>query len=571
MSIRRLSPEIASKIAAGEVIERPSSVVKELVENAIDAGARRVTVEVHEGGLSLIQVTDDGHGIAPEQLELAVQRHSTSKLRTVDDLACIRTLGFRGEALASIAAVAELTIASVTDAGAPGHRVTARDDAIIDSTPHGGPVGTQVTVRALFRSIPARRQFLKAERTELGHVVDVVTHAAIGHPSVAFRLLDGERERLRTPGTGDLRATLVAVHGQAVVTELIELPPGETLGIDGFVSQPHVQRSTRRDISVFINGRWVGDRLLAGAISNAYQGLLPSRRYPVVVLRLEIPPEDVDVNVHPAKAEVRFRRGGEIFSRVSATVRRALTAGGAVTPARVDEPILDQFYLPTSAMPWDGQSPPAPRSLPGEPPADPPPEAESNGGGQLRSPVPRALGQIDQMYIVAVGPAGVYLIDQHAAHERILYNQLGQIGNGASQALLDPAPVTLSAEASEWVGDHLADLAALGVEVEPFGANAWLVRRVPATGRPIDAAAYLAAVVDEAREAPTGRRVVTEQLRWTAACHAAVKAGDQLAIDEMQAVVEGLERCDLGLTCPHGRPTMILLTRDLLDRQFGRG
>ncbi|MCY3911754.1 MAG: DNA mismatch repair endonuclease MutL [Chloroflexi bacterium] len=571
MSIRRLPPDIASKIAAGEVIERPASVVKELIENSIDAGARRVTVEVHEGGLSFIQVTDDGHGIPSDQLELAVQRHSTSKLRTVDDLARIRTLGFRGEALASIAAVAELTVASVTDAGTPGHRVTARDDAIIESTPHGGPVGTQVTVRALFRSIPARRQFLRAERTELGHVMDAVTHAAIGHPSVAFRLLDGERERLRTPGADDLRATLVAIHGQSVVKELIELPPGETLGIDGFVSQPHVQRSTRRDISLFVNGRWVGDRLLAGAISDAYQGLLPSRRYPVVVLRLEIPPEDVDVNVHPAKAEVRFRRGGEIFSRVSATVRRALTAGGAVTPARVDEPILDQFYLPTSAMPWDGQPPPAPRNLPGEPPAEPQPEANANGGGQLRSPVPRALGQIDHTYIVAVGPAGVYLIDQHAAHERILYHQLGQSGNGASQALLDPVPVTLSAPASEWVGDHLADLAALGVDVEPFGANAWLVRRVPATGRAIDAAAYLSAVVDEAREAPTGRRVVTEQLRWSAACHAAVKAGDQLAIDEMQAVVEGLERCDLGLTCPHGRPTMILLTRDLLDRQFGRG
>jgi len=571
VSIRRLPPDIASKIAAGEVIERPASVVKELIENAIDAGARRVTVEVHEGGLSFMQVTDDGHGIASDQLELAVQRHSTSKLRTVDDLSRIRTLGFRGEALASIAAVAELTVASVTDAGTPGHRVTARDDAIIESAPHGGPVGTQVTVRALFRSIPARRQFLRAERTELGHVMDAVTHAAIGHPSIAFRLLDGDRERLRTPGTGDLRATLVSIHGQAVVKDLIELPPGETLGIDGFVSQPHVQRSTRRDISLFVNGRWVGDRLLAGAISDAYQGLLPSRRYPVVVLRLEIPPEDVDVNVHPAKAEVRFRRGGEIFSRVSATVRRALTAGGAVTPARVDEPILDQFYLPTSAMPWDGQSAPAPRNLPGEPPAEPSPETDANGGGQLRSPVPRALGQIDHTYIVAVGPAGVYLIDQHAAHERILYDQLGQAGNGASQALLDPAPVTLSAPASEWVGDHLSELAALGLDLEPFGSNAWLVRRVPATGRPIDAAAYLSAVVDEAREAPTGRRVVTEQLRWSAACHAAVKAGDQLAIDEMQAVVEGLERCDLGLTCPHGRPTMILLTRDLLDRQFGRG
>ena len=571
MNIRRLAPEIASKIAAGEVIERPASVVKELIENAIDAGSKRVTVEVHQGGLGFVQVTDDGLGIAAVELELAVQRHSTSKLRTVDDLSRIRTLGFRGEALASIAAVAELTVASATDAGTPGRQVIARDDAIIDEAPYGGPVGTQVTVRALFQSLPARRQFLKAERTELGHVMDVVTHAAIGHPAVAFRLLDGDRERLRTPGTGDLRATLIALYGQALVKDLIELPAGETLGIDGFVSQPHVQRSSRRDISLFVNGRWVGDRLLTGAISDAYQGLLPSRRYPVVVLRLELPPEDVDVNVHPTKAEVRFRRAGEVFSRVSATVRRALTAGGAVTPAQVDEPILDQFYLPTPAAPWDRQSPAAPRHLPGEPPAERLPETEVPSGTELRSPVPRALGQIDRTYIVAVGPGGVYLIDQHAAHERVLYDQLGQSRNGSTQALLDSVAVTLSAPASEWVGDHLADLGALGLDLEPFGTNAWLVRRVPATGRAIDAAAYVTAVVDEAREAPTGRRVVTEQLRWSAACHAAVKAGDQLAIDEMQAVVEGLERCDLGLTCPHGRPTMILLTRDLLDRQFGRG
>ena len=260
-----------------------------------------------------------------------------------------------------------------------------------------------------------------------------------------------------------------------------------------------------------------------------------------------------------------------MFSRVSATVRRALTAGGAVTPAQVDEPILDQFYLPTPAAPWDGRSPAAPQHLPGEPPAERLPETEAPSGTELRSPVPRALGQIDRTYIVAVGPGGVYLIDQHAAHERVLYDQLGQSRSGSTQALLDPVAVTLSAPASEWVGDHLADLAALGLDLDPFGANAWLVRRVPATGRAIDAATYVTAVVDEAREAPTGRRVVTEQLRWSAACHAAVKAGDQLAIDEMQAVVEGLERCDLGLTCPHGRPTMILLTRDLLDRQFGRG
>ncbi len=570
MSIRRLPPEIASKIAAGEVIERPSSVVKELVENAIDASARRVRVEVHQGGVELIRVVDDGHGIPADELELAVQRHSTSKLQTVDDLSSIRTLGFRGEALASIAAVAELALASVTEAGKPGRRVIARDDAIVDSTPYGGPVGTHITVRALFRSLPARRQFLKAERTELGHIVDVVTHAAIGHPQVAFELFDGDRERMRTPGNGDLRATLVAVYEQSLVKDLIELPAGETLGIDGFVSQPHVQRTSRRDVSLYVNGRWVGDRLLAGAIGDAYQGLLPSRRYPVVVLRLELPPEDVDVNVHPTKAEVRFRRSGEVFSRVSATVHRALVAEGTVTPARVDEPILDQFYLPTTAAPWTEGAPAPPRDTPGGPVPDVQRSDAATGGLRLRSPVPRALGQIDHTYIIAVGPQGVYLIDQHAAHERVLYDELGRSSNGTTQALLDPVPVTLTAAASEWLADHVGGLTELGVAIEPFGTDAWLVRSVPATGRPIDAAAYVAAIVEEAREAPTGRRVVTEQLRWSAACHAAVKAGDQLSMREMQALVERLERCDLGLTCPHGRPTVLLLSRGLLDRQFGR-
>ena len=570
MSIRRLPPEIVGKIAAGEVIERPASVVKELLENALDAGARRVNVEVERGGKELIRVSDDGRGIPAAELELAVQRHSTSKLVSVEDLTRISTLGFRGEALASIAVVAELTLSSVTSEGEPGRRVVARDQRILESTPVGGPPGTQATVRGLFRSLPARLEFLRADRTELGHIVNVVTQASIGYPQVSFRLLDGGTERLRTPGRGDLRTTLLALYGKELVDGLIELPPGQTLGIDGFVSQPHLHRPSRRYISLFVNGRWVSDRLLSGAISEAYQALLPSGRYPVVVLRLTLPSEEVDVNVHPAKAEVRFRRGGEVFSRVSGTIRRALMAQGEVAPARLDRPVVDQFFFPTGpSAGW--AAPSAPRELgAGQRPDAAPAPTEPAGAPSLRSPVMRPLGQIDHTYIVAVGPQGLVLIDQHAAHERVLYEQLLAGGDGASQPLLEPASVELPPEESEWVADHLDALRAHGLELESFGPNTWLVRAVPATGRPLDGAAYLREVVAEMQQPEFRRLEATERVRWSLACRAAVKAGEPLSLDEMRSLIERLERCDLGRTCPHGRPTLILLSRDLLDRQFGR-
>ena len=347
MSIRRLPPEISGKIAAGEVIERPASVVRELLDNALDAGARHVDVAVEQGGKALIDVTDDGCGIPPDEVAMAVERHSTSKLTTVDDLARIQTLGFRGEALASVAAVAELRLRSVTGDGQPGREVLARDERLIEDRPVGGARGTRATVRGLFRSIPARLEFLKAERTELGHIIAAVTRAALGHPHVAFTLHDGTRERLRTPGDGELRNALLATYGGSLVDELIELPPGATLGIDGFISQPHLQRSSRADIALYVNGRWVSDRLLSAAISEAYRSVMPTGRFPVVVLNLTIPPQEVDVNVHPSKAEVRFRRSGEVFRRLSATVRRALATSADTPPARLDRPVVDQFFFPT--------------------------------------------------------------------------------------------------------------------------------------------------------------------------------------------------------------------------------
>jgi len=616
VSIRRLPPEIASKIAAGEVIERPASVVKEAIENALDAGATRITVEVVNGGRDLIRVTDDGQGILRDELELAIAPHSTSKLSSVEDLARITTLGFRGEALASIAAVAELELASVTDARAPGRRLLARDGRLVEAGPWAGPRGTQLTVRGLFRSLPARLEFLKTDRTELAQITSAVTHAALGYPGVAFRLLDGATERLRTPGSGSLRETLRALYGSELLDALLELPPGQTLGIDGFISPPGLHRPARNYISLFVNGRWVADRLLAGAINEAYRSLLPSDRFPVVILRLTLPPGEVDVNVHPAKAEVRFRHAGEVYGKVAATLRRALLASGAVAPTRLDRPVVDAFYFPPSAFAGASSQPGPPRALrpPGQaaPPfgdfgavavarpfaglragssgPDESPVARPSGRDdsseartlgrdsaepapgpvQLSSPMLRPLGQIEHAYIVAAGPGGLYLIDQHAAHERVLYERLTAAANGATQPLLEPANVELSPDDSELLAAHAESLGHLGLHVEPFGGTTWLVRGMPSARRPVDPAAYLHGVLTELRQPEMRRFEMAERLGWSVACQAAVKAGEPLALEEMRELLDALQRCDLSRVCPHGRPTTILLSREMLDRQFGR-
>ena len=298
---------------------------------------------------------------------------------------------------------------------------------------------------------------------------------------------------------------------------------------------------------------------------------MPTGRFPVVVLNLTIPPQEVDVNVHPSKAEVRFRRSGEVFRRLSATVRRALATSADTPPARLDRPVVDQFFFPTDGARWQAGPPPPSRNLGAGtgPPATRDKEEATHAPG-LRSPVMRPLGQVEHTYIVAAGPRGLYLIDQHAAHERVLFERLTADGDAPTQSLLDPASVELSAEESDWVGSHADDLRRLGFDVAPFGPGAWLLRAVPAALGHIDGAVYLREVVAEAQTPDFQRLAATERLRWTLACRAAVKSGDDLAFDEMAALIRDLEACDLGKTCPHGRPTVILLSRELLDREFGR-
>lgn len=568
--IRILPPEIAAQIAAGEVVSRPASVIKELVENSIDAGAREIRIEVADGGKRLMRVADDGCGIPAAEVELAFQRHATSKLASAEDLLRIRTLGFRGEALASIAAVSRVTCSTRAVGEETGSLLRLEGGEVVSRRPVGRPPGTTITVEDIFYNVPARRKFLRSSSTERRHIDAWVTRYALAYPHLRFVLVHDEREVFRSPGTGQVRDVLVAVYGVEVGSALVEIPPDEEgpVRVTGFVSPPYLHRADRGEITLFVNGRWVQDARLAYAVLQAYHTLLPTGRYPLAVVNVTLPPEDVDVNVHPAKAEVRFRDGDAVFRTVQRAVRRALVEEAPVpTPARGVFPLRPAPEVPTAARPTPPVWPEArPRAV------QAPLELPEAGGGKL--PVLRAVGQVGATYIVAEGPDGLYLIDQHAAHERVLYEQMmARRSEGVpAQPLLEPVAVDLPPDLASLVEEALPVLGRLGLEVEPFGGNTFLVRALPAVlahVSPRDALTEVALGLAEVR----GNRVEEEVERAVVrrVCkQGAVKAGQVLSREEMEELLRALERCENPRTCPHGRPTMIHISLSQLLREFGR-
>ncbi len=569
--IRQLDAALAAKIAAGEVVERPASVVKELLENALDAGATRVRVELEGGGQSLIRVQDDGCGIPAEQVELAFQRHATSKLATLDDLFRIRTLGFRGEALPSIAAVADVELATCVAGGARGVVVHAHDGEPLRTAPRGLPPGTTVTVRELFAAVPARLKFLKSRSGEVAAVQGVVAHYAMAYPHLRLSLYSDGRPVFASPGSGALGDVLGALYGADVAARTIEMR-GEhrDTAVWGLISPPDLTRPSRAYQSFFVNGRWVRNRMLTVALEEAYHTHLMVGRHPICVLYLTLPPELVDVNVHPAKTEVKFLYDREVF----ATVRNAATTAVLATmptPGKtlggIDLPgdelaAAEQQELGLEA----GVAPLAPREGAGGPTA----RARSD-----MMPLLRVLGQANSLYIIAEGPDGIYMVDQHAAHERVLFDEL--VGAAAdrpveAQYLLEPLAVELSPAQFEVLEECAADLEPLGFTVEPFGAGACLARAVPAVLSDGDPAGALRELL-ESRSAGKGEAAPAdwrERSLTTIACKSAVKAGQPLSMEEMRQLVYRLETTARPRTCPHGRPTMILLSASQLEREFGR-
>jgi len=594
MAIRILPPEVASKIAAGEVVERPASVVKELLENALDAGARHIAIELLDGGKRLIRVSDDGIGIPSDEVELAFHRYATSKLSRIEDLTHITTLGFRGEALAAIAAVSRLTLITRAAGETAGTRLYLEAGQIMRREAIGAPQGTVVSVENLFYNVPARLKFLKQESTERGHVSALVSRYAMAYPQVRFVLTHGHQEVLHTTGSGNLYEVLGEVYGTEAASQMIaietpqepprpDLPP---IAISGYVGLPTLNRSSRSQIVLFVNGRWIQDANLTYAVVQAYHTMLMVGRYPVAVVMITLPPEEVDVNVHPTKAEVRFRRPDAVFSAVQHAVRHTLIRHAGVAPVRTElvwgspewaarRERLAQVtgeHLRQMGIDLTAESPGqfTHQAAPSEEGAAPAPAAVR----RRNLPLLRVVGQVGATYIVAEGPSGLYLIDQHAAHERILYERFVAEHSAhavATQELLEAIAIEVLPEQMALIEENLNVLHAVGFLVEPFGRNAVRLRGIPALVAGGDPVSVLLAVLGEIEcgEMPTDA-TVEEKLIARVCKQAAVKAGQVLSYAEMEALIRQLEACQSPRTCPHGRPTMLHLSAEELARQFGR-
>jgi len=597
MPIRVLPPQVASKIAAGEVVERPASVAKELIENAIDAGATDIRIEIKQGGRRLIRVSDNGCGIAQEEAALAFARHATSKILSEDDLSHIMTLGFRGEALASIAAVSQVTMLTCEGGETAGTLLRVEGGELMRSEKYGGGSGTTVTVENLFYNTPARLKFLRSEATESSHIVKLVSAYAMAYPELRFSMIDNGRLALQTSGNGKLHDVLIKVFGLEVAQQMLEVQPDEcSLAADsicadssipqpipgvrvcGYVGSPSVHRATRDYQVFFVNRRWIQDRSLSYAVEEAYRTLIPTGRYPLTVLSIIMAPTDVDVNVHPTKREVRFRDPRLIFSTVQRAVRHTII-GQAPAATMTGRPavVLPGEWEGREQVPLGHRAPEVglnrvQMALEIQRSADIALPAVSSTPMLEQLPMLRVLGQVRQTYIIAEGPDGLYLIDQHAAHERILFEQL-QTEQAAmtvsAQNLLEPLPIELLPQQRGLLDGLLEHLAAFGFDIAPFGGDTYLVRAIPAALNATQVPAVIAELLDIASDG-LGAAMSAEHTLAIIACHSAVRAGQTLTLDEARELIHQLEKTTAPYTCPHGRPTMIHLSSAQLERSFSR-
>jgi DNA mismatch repair protein MutL len=607
MTIRQLPPTLVDRIAAGEVVERPAAVVKELVENAIDAGARRIEVTMRDGGLALIAVTDDGSGMSPAELALAVERHCTSKLPD-DDLLGIRTLGFRGEALPSIASVARLTV-TTRRRGEDSAATLAIEGGVKGMVmPAAHPHGTRVEVRDLFYATPARLKFLKTPRTERDQALDAVQRLAMAYPAIAFTFVaDEQRVMLRlAAATADLvgdsasarRQRLAAILGRDFADNALAIDASrEGCRLVGLAGLPTLNRATARDQYLFVNGRPVRDKLLVGAVRGAYQDFLARDRHPMVVLFLDCPESDVDVNVHPAKAEVRFRDAALVRGLIVGALRNALGGAGHRAATTVADAALGAFRpgeLPIhsgyAADPGYGRGAALPRGfaeaaaalyapqggLAGLAPGARETTVSESGAASLEQyPLGAARAQLHDTYIVAQTERGIVIVDQHAAHERLVYERMKEhLGNGGvkRQLLLLPEVVELDeADASRLVA-RAAELAELGLVIEAFGPGAVIVREVPALLGETDTIGLVRDLADELAEfgEALALKERLESICGTLACHGSVRAGRRLNNAEMNALLREMEATPHSGQCNHGRPTYVELQLADIERLFGR-
>jgi DNA mismatch repair protein MutL len=569
-TIAILPSAVADGIAAGEVVDRPAAVVKELMENAIDAGAARIHVRVEAAGQGLIEVVDDGHGMDPSDLPVAFQRHATSKLRSLNDLRTIRTLGFRGEALASIAAVADVEAVSRRRDGGGGFLVRIKAGDVLTAEATGSPAGTRVTVSQLFFNTPARLKFLKQPATENAGISRLVGELALGNPAIAFSLEIDRRRVFQTPGNGEVRATFAAVYDTQTAAAMLSV---DEPAVRGLISPPALHRGTRDHVVIFVNGRRIQHRNLAFAVEQAYRGLREPDRFPLAVLNVLIDPAEVDVNVHPTKREVRFKNEGAVFAALERACYHALRQSPLYElQASASGPLLELRETAVVSTAQRAPTLPSPASGGGD-------VYREGGGGDVVDDVASSLlppleyvGQLLHGYLVAEAPDAVVLIDQHAAHERVLFDRILhrlEGGEPSSQLLLLPHDVDLMPAQVTAFQQHAAWLEALGFTGELFGPHTIRLRAAPSDMPEGRAARVLDLLLTDL----AGERTPNRRLRETAAliaCHSAVRFGDPLTPETARELLRSLAATDEPISCPHGRPTTLILPDDQLRRLFKR-
>src|SRR5579883_141565 len=581
-----LPSDVAERIAAGEVIERPVSVVKELVENALDAQARDIRVEIRGGGLRLIRVTDDGYGIPENELELALARHSTSKISSVEDLSRLHTLGFRGEALASVGAVSELTILSraieTEESGAaqPAAFLTFRGGEVTQRGYKARLHGTTITVRDLFYNVPARLKFIRSSRTENGHIIQLMRRFAVGYPDVRFQLAIDESIMLQTSGSGDLARTLAELyhlpHSEMLnlVSQKIEIEGEQPYRLHGYVGNRALAQNNRQHVTLFINGRWVQSRALYEALESGYRGLLPVGKHPLLVLRLELPPQDLDANVHPSKTEVRLVREGEVAQAITRAIRAVLERSPALP---------DSLQLPGPTLVYQRRLPgPHRRGLHVSETAEGYHAEEANPGSAEVLATLQPLAQLQQAVILAEAPDGsLYLIDQHRAHERVIYEHLRKTYMGvetreqqteeeeqnAANLLLEPVMLELKRHEAELFEQRLPALRGLGLECERFGGRSFLIRSVPVSiGE--DTQQLVGHLQELAQIAAEDSSDWEDHLLIGLACRLAMRRGRELGPDEQRSLISALASTSAPAACPHGSPILLHYSRAFLIDRF---
>jgi DNA mismatch repair protein MutL len=596
--IRQLPAAVVAQIAAGEVVERPASALKELLENSVDAGARRIDIEVDQGGTELLRVVDDGCGIEPDDLPLTFASHATSKLANADDLVRIATLGFRGEALASIGGVAQVTLQSRPHDQTTGAEITCHGGAVGEVKAWNGAPGTRVEVRHLFYNTPARRKFLRTIPTEMGHVAEAFTRLALARCELHLTLRHNGKHVYEVPASADLLQRLGLFFGTDVRDRLYSLSLQQgPYTIRGFIANPECERGSAKMQYLFVNGRCIRDRSLGHAIQEGYRGLLMTGRYAIAFLFLEMPPELVDVNVHPTKTEVRFREGNALYHLVFNAIRQRLQQENLTAKLRVPSTLnAPQQPAVSPTFPHFEAPAPSPRSndrpliFPSAAAIEDQLDSEAEELSQRTAddqaqaapmPVrPPTIGdlkaiQLYDSYLVLETPEGMMVIDQHALHERILFEQFKErlrIGALESQQLLIPEPVELGAEQAARTLEHASELADLGIVVSDFGGGTVLLTSYPALFGHKSPKEILKAVVDHllAKDRLPGRDQLFNDLLSLMACHAAVRAGERLTPEQIAALISRRELANDAHHCPHGRPTALLFSRQDLERQFRR-